>query len=366
MKKVYMTIVLLLLSFFSCYSSEIEKKEIMVGHNKNLEILFTVYNQTWTPFLDNNASNYMLEHTKLMQKNYHYFKKFKDHKAIQLTNNILGRSGTDFFLLAFYYDTFPNPKRIREIPLKILKDINPDSNLALLEIDNLMNEISDFFQESDFEMYYQENEYIYKKAKEEVYKNLPDENFIPFMERYFGHKKNSYHFIVVPFFKSHFGMAFQIKNKNDFDIYSFISSFKPQIINKNKIVENVGFDSKKDVLNWVIHEYSHSFFTPIVNKPGNLESLNRFEHLFKPINNNPQIGDWYSMFGEHLAVAFEIRAAELMGDKEGSKKLIDSHKDWHYLDHFLEKLKYYELNRDQYENIEKYIPYLISSLKNLK
>ena len=147
------TKILFLLSILSCNPEVPDKKEINVHADKNLEVLFTIFNQTWTPFLDKNVTGHMMEHSKLMQRNYHVFKEFKNHRVIQLTKDMLDRSGTDFFLFAFYYDSFPNPKRIKKIPESILTDINPDHELALMEIDTLMHEISKFYQEADFETF---------------------------------------------------------------------------------------------------------------------------------------------------------------------------------------------------------------------
>lgn len=192
--------IIFILFIVSCNPNVAEEKEIKVHADKNLEVMFTIFNQTWTPFLDKDASEHMIEHSRLMQRNYYDFKEFKNHRAIQLTKDLIGRSGTDFFLFAFYYDSFPNPKRIKKIPAIILTDINPDHQLALMEIDTLMHEISKFYQEADFETFYNENQYVYKKAIEEVTANLPKNDFIAFMEGYFGQQYNSYQFVVIPFF----------------------------------------------------------------------------------------------------------------------------------------------------------------------
>lgn len=355
-----------LLFLFSFDAQAFKKKKIEVHADKDLELLFCVYNQIWTPFLDQNVSESMLANTKLMQYNYHYFKANKNHKAVQLSRDIMQRCGTDFFLFAFYYEIFPAVKRVKEIPHVILKDINPSSELALSEIDTLMREISNFAKVSGFESFFKQHKYVYNKAIKEVSSNLPDQRFLPFMESYFGRSDNSYHFIVIPFFKAEFGMAHQIKKGDLRDNYSFIAPFIPAELDSNQVVQKVGYNSKPHVLEWVIHEYAHVFFNHHLLMPEMLTELERFKHLYKPIENSPQIGNWVSMFAEHLAVAFEVRAAHLLGDTQRKEDLLERHKHWPYLEHFIAQLVNYESNRAKYTDIAAFIPVLIASCQELK
>lgn len=352
-------------SFIGCKSYAFQGQDIVVGQNKNLELMFTVYNQTWTPFLDKDVSKTMLDNTRLMQISYNRFKEFKDHKAIQLSKEIMKRSGTDYFLFAFYYYIFPSVKRKKTIPSVILKDINPKEELAYLEIDSLMLEISKFGKESNFDSFYQENAYVYKMSIDEVSKNLPGKKFIPFMESYFGIDYNSYQFIVIPFFKAEFGMAHQVITDKKVDNYTFISPFKPAHLNNEQIL-SVGYDSTDGVLEWAVHEYAHLFFNPSLFLKENQTALDRYKHLYKPIPTSPQIGNWNSMFGEHLAVAFEVRAAQLLGNSQKGREILGKHKDWPYLNHFIDQLKFYEANRKKYPGIESFMLVLIASCAKLK
>lgn len=365
--KYYLTLSFILLSFNS-YGQNLNSedfKEINVEQNLNLEVLFTIYSQIWTPFLYDGVTESMLANTRLMQVNYNHFKKFKDHKAINVTREFMNKSGTDFFLYAFYYEDFPGKRRTREIPDILTKYVNPDHSLALQEIDSVMSLAADFYHESDFDEFYRQNNYVYQLAKKEVSKNLPDQNFIPFLENYFGDNYDSYDFYVIPFFKAEFGMAFQFESENEIRNFTFISPFKPSELEENT-VKYIGYDSEEDILEWVVHEYSHTFFYPSLSKKENLDALNEFEELFKPIESSPQIGDWFSMFGEHIAVAFEVRTAELLGQKKRQAALLKKHEDWYYLDHFINQLKLYENNRDTYPTIGDFMPVLIASSQDLR
>lgn len=365
--KYYLTLSFILLSFNS-YGQNLDSediKKINVSQSLNLEVLFTIYSQIWTPFLYEGVTESMLANTRLMEINYNHFKKFKDHQAINVVREFMNKSGTDFFLYAFYYEDFPGKSRIREIPDILTEYINPDRSIALQEVDSVMSLVADFYHQSEFDQFYKDHSYVYQLAKKEVSKNLPNHEFIPFLENYFGDKYDSYDFYVIPFFKAEFGMAFQFEAKKEIRNFTFISPFKPAEIDGNT-VKYIGYDSKEDILEWVVHEYSHTFFYPSLSKKENLDALNEFEVLFKPIESSPQIGDWFSMFGEHIAVAFEVLAAELLGQDERQAALLEKNKDWHYLDHFINQFKLYESNRDTYPSIEDFMPVLIASSENLK
>lgn len=364
------TICIFLLLFFQAFKGQAQdlpnSKDINVKNNLNLEVLFTIYNQIWTPFLNEDVSESMVENTQLMRLNHDYFKDFKDHKAIKKTREFMNKSGTDLFLYAFYYDDFPDTKRIKEIPEILTKDINPNRSLALDEIDSLMSDISLFFIESKFDDFYQKYAYVYDIAKIEVKKNLPKGDFIQFLENYFGITYSKYNFHIIPFFKAEFGMAHQLQTNQGMENITFISPFEPARIEGIDKVKYVGYESEDDILEWIVHEYSHTFFNPALTLESNLEKLSKFDHLYEPINDNPQIGDWFSVFGEHIAVAFEVRAATLLGDNDRSRAILERHEDWYYLEHFVDQLIYYENNRSKFPNIHSFMPELIDSCENLK
>ncbi len=365
MKNLSVAAFFLSLVLFSCSSKnkvDITKK-IQVRENKNLEVLFSVYNQIWTPFLDEEASEFMLENTKLMKMNHEYFKEYSDHEVFSASKKFLNKSGTDFFLYAFYYTDFPNPKRKYELPLLLTKDINPDKELALQEIDRIMHFTADFYKKSKFEQFYKSNKYVYQLAKSEIEKNLPEGDFIGFLESYFGTSFTEYHFYCVPFFKSEFGIAHELLTEDNRVNLTFISPFEPAVINGNNLTYT-GYDNKEALSEWVIHEYSHSYFLKSLKHKENLDKLNQYEYLYKTTENNPQIGNWFSMFNEHVAVAFEIRAAEILGD-DRKQLILEKHNNWHYLDHFIKQLEFYENHRNIYKNIDDFIPVLIDSCKEL-
>ena len=222
-----------------------------------------------------------------------------------------------------------------------------------------------FYRVSNFEEFYRKNQYVYKAAIKEVENHLPKDDFIPFMENYFGIEHEGYDFYVIPFFKTEFGMAHQLERFDGNRNITFISPFETAKLDDAGQIQYVGYESEEDILEWVVHEYAHTFFIPSLTTAENLYQLQNYEHLYQSVPDNPQIGNWFSMFAEHLAVAFEVRTAELMGENDRANKILKRHSDWPYLDHFVDQLKLYEKNRETYASITGFMPLLIDSCSSL-
>lgn len=354
---------LLSLSFLLLFACTKEEKALQITYHKNLEVLFSVYNQTWTPYLDDNVSTYMLERTRLMKLNHDYFEQHQNHQAIQQLKKILPRSGTDYFTFAFYYSDFPHPKRIKTIPQKVLLDINVDTTLALKEIDSLMLHIADFYQEGKFDTFLKEHQHIYDLAINEVAQYAPNNQFIQLIENYFGEEKASYSFYVIPFFKSEFGQAMEVMNQDGTkEALCFVSPLLPQEIDSSGQVVAVGYKNETEILQWSIHEYAHLFFNPYLDESANHTELMKHSHLYQSIEGSPQIGDWYSYVAEHLAVAFEIRAAHLIGEQTRANILKKKHAHWPHLSFFIQQLKAYESNRETFTQFKDFAPLLIERI----
>jgi hypothetical protein len=303
----------------------------------------------------------MLASTRLMKINHSHFYPFRNHSAIRSARQLLERSGTDFFLLALYYEQLPTVKRALEISDTILQDINEDRKLALKELDELMALVADFYEESNYQYFQEKYSFVYTQAVEEVLQSLPSKGTLDFMEKYFGGGFVSYKFYVVPFFKSEFGMSYTLKTELGTENITLISPFQPAKLDNNDSILSVGYKSPEDAFQWTVHEYAHSFFNESLYQKDNQTDLEKFAGLYKPVEAQPQYTDWANVFAEHLALAFEVRAVQLLDSEAAAEKLRKKYQDWYYLDHFIEQLKYYETHRDKYPNIASFIPDLIAS-----
>lgn len=361
MRLLFSLLFLLTLSFYS----SAQQKNIKVETNKNIEVICTIINQIsqWA-YTDSVSNPWMYNNSRLMRKNYNEFHAFGSHPAVVEAKKLTSKIGTGVYLLGLYYKDLPSTQRIKELPELVLKEIHPDKDSAIYIVDNFMKQVSQFYTNSRFGNFLFRNKHVYTLAISEATKNLPDNTFIPMMEAYYGIQKDGYHIIVMPFFKSEWGMGWEAKDKGKTDVFNIISPMKEQVIQNDYQVIQAGYDHKDEIRNWSIHEFGHSFVNEMMQEKY-VQQINAYKHLFKPIKNNPQYVEWTAVFNEHLVRAGEIRIALKMGNVEESKRLYQLYNDWMYLDHFIEQLKLYENKRSQYKTINDFLPVLIQSLSKL-
>nr|WP_242693295.1 DUF4932 domain-containing protein [Sabulibacter ruber] len=344
-----------------------QRKEILVEVNRNIELLSTLNNQISTAFLKDSAEDpYLYRTTRLMRLNYEHFKPYKDHPAVVATQRMSDKIGTGVYLLGLFYTDFPKPALKHPISEVILREIHPNLDSANLLVQEYFRLASRFYQEASFEKYFAQNQLLYKLAKEEVQRNLPGANFIPALEAYYGAKKDSYHLVVMPSFKSGWGLSWQIQHNGQVHIYNIAAPLQEQRLGAGAKVLEAGYDNPAEIRNLSVHEFGHSFVNPLTSQPRLAEQINRYQHLFKPIPNQGQYSDWLTSFNEHLVRAGEIRIAQQMGNQQESQNLQRAYQDWMYLPHFLQQLQHYEQNRKQYPRLEDYLPVLIASLGALQ
>lgn len=355
-----------ILAFLS-YSLSAQNKDFIVEIDKNIELLSALNNQISTSFLkDSLADPYLYKTTRLMRLNYEYFKPFREHPAVRATRQMSDKIGTGVYLLGLYYEQLPRLKKKQPVSELILREIHPDLDSANQLVNAYFEQVVKFYYDTKFEEFFSGNQPLYQLAIKEVTQNLPPNSFIPVMETYYGTQKNSYHIVVMPSFKSGWGLAWELEEKGKKDAYNIIAPLQEQVLGEGKQVLEAGFNNATEIRNLSVHEFGHSFVNQLTMRSPYVEQINAYKHLFKPIANQGQYSDWETIFNEHVVRAGEVRIALRLGDAKESKRLQEEYRDWIYLPHFTEQLAYYEQNRSKYKRFEDYLPTLISSLIKLK
>ncbi len=301
-----------------------------------------------------------------MRYNYKKFLPYNKHRAVTETHQLINKIGTANYLLGLFYEDLPSVKQKFTIPDQILAEVHPNKDSAQYILDQYMQLLAQFYRDTHFDQFLAAHKNVYDLAIRETMKNLPGKELIPVMEAYYGQKKNGYYIIVMPFFKSQFGMGWEIEDKGKKNVYQIVSPFQEAVLANNFSVIKTGYDNKDEVRNWSVHEFGHSFANMTTMNEQFAQEINKYKHLFKPIKDNPQYADWGTVFNEHLVRAGEIRIALKMNQKEISQKLYKDYQNYMYLDHFIAQLKVYEANRHKYPDIDSFIPVLIQSLSKLR
>src|SRR5688572_4865337 len=284
------TIILFFLIFY--FTSHSQSRQINVSINRNIEVINAITIPLNSDMLQDSLKDpWMFDNTQLMRIAHNYFKPYDQHNAIKLAEDLLNKLGTGIYLLAFYYDDLPLVKRKSEIPEIIWSEISKHKDSAYMTFDNFVLAASDFYKVSNFKKFQKKYQAIYSKSLQQVKANLPDKKFIPALEQYYGDTKNSYNIILMPFFKSKWGMGWEISTNGEKNIFNITSPFDKQTTFQNKVIQ-VGFDNSNEIKNLSIHEFGHSFTNTLTSTEPYQSEIKKFDTLFRPIKNFQQYSDW--------------------------------------------------------------------------
>ena len=356
-----------ILTAFICMTSFGQNRKIEVTVNTNIEVINALTIPLYPEMLQDSLINpYLFDNTQLMRLANNYFKPFYKDVAVQKSQTLIDKLGTGIYLLGLYYEDLPKVKRKYEIPEIIWTEVSKNKDTALLIIDDFFVSASNFYRISNFKKFQSKYKLVYSKALLQVQQNLPDKEFIPLLEKYYGDQKNSYNIIIMPFFKSEWGMGWETSTKdNKKNIYNITSPFNKQVVINNQI-KQFGFDNSDKISNLCIHEFGHSFVNTLTSKEPHLSNIKRFDDLYKQIESAKQYSDWQTLFNEYVVRAGEIIVMRQLGNNSFADKTKENYKDWVYLDFFIDQMNAYTNDRIKYKSFERFLPTLIENLETVK
>jgi hypothetical protein len=356
---------LILVSVFFTHSYG-QAKKILVSSHVNIEVINALTISLYPEMLQDSVSNpWMFENTQLMRLAHAYFRPYESDPAVGKATVLIRKLGTGIYLLGLYYEDLPKVKRKIEIPEIIWSEISHDRDSALSIIDDFFISAAAFYKTSRFQKFQHTYRNVYSKALQQIHQYLPGDNFIPLLEKYYGEEKQTYNIILMPFFKSDWGMGWETLSGSKKNIYNITSPFGKQIVVGSNVKET-GFNNKEKILNLCIHEFGHSFVNPLTSTEPFLSEIKKFDSLFKPIQSEGQYSDWVTMFNEYVVRAGEIVVMRELGNAEFANKTRENYKQWIYLDYFIDELTRYTRERDKYKSFKEFLPALINNMQKLR
>lgn len=355
----------LLTAWWVCLSlaARAQSRAIEVTTNRNVEVINILFTQLSPEFLaDSLANPWMFENTRLMRASYDFFQPWKQHPAVAATDALSKSLGTGVYLLGLYYEPIPEASPKSPLSPLLLEAVHPNSDSARHLVNSYMNLLNRFYREAPVDSFLRTYDPVYQTALQEVKSQLPASNFIPTLEAYYGERKNGYTIVVMPFFKSQWGMGWQVGEAEKQRLFNIIAPFDAQYWASKHTVKTAGYQNPEALRTWCVHEFGHSFVNPLTAQKPYAQAIDAHKGLFKPIANNLQYSDWATAFNEYVVRAGEVQVAGLMGQHTQKKRLLAQYRDWIYLPHFNRQLAYYRANRKQYPTFKSFLPKLIDSL----
>ncbi len=287
------------------------------------------------------------------------FKEFKNHKVIQIFNDLTHS------LPSFCFST----------PIQLFLQLNEDFSFSNLSDDlfskklnrdskvlELLSTLADFAKEIEFDTYYFHNEFRYRSFIHNIQSQLIGLDIVRFLNNYYGVTEPK-HFIVNLIPWRTYGCYGTHQNN---DLYTHLCCH-----HKSKKEDEI-YPSNDHIFNYssfLVHEFSHSFINPLTDKYAPIE---KFEPLFNVVREKLRelgYGSTDSILKDHIVRAITLRYLLLeRSDIYYYNKQLEIDENWGfiYVRDIMGFLCTYEENRNDYQNMHDFYPVLIQNLLTKK
>lgn len=277
-----------------------------------------------------------------------HFGAFKKHEAVIMFNRLSLQPRMLNFSAPSNIMLYTNKS------LKLREDIELDDFVINRAggIDSLkvfLELLIDFAYKSSFNEFYKKYQHFYSSIIENTIKNLGSINYISELENFYGKKQKSYDIVLVTLY-DYVGFGNSLLCSNDErEIYNTMGP--------KEVVDNIPFFGDENYLKYMTrHEFSHPFINPLTEKYWDYlkDYLQQYDSI-PEIARKKVCGDWQECVNEFIIRAITTQIAYNEADdlglqsyeKEKSRGVI-------YLDDLLDKIRYYQLNRDSYPTFESF------------
>lgn len=356
MKKLSTLLIIILISCFGC--KQPDNKTIQVIIDKNIETLFILY-----PLVDIGMPpiNYSLCEFARQE-----FEEFKQHDAVRLLDTLITRTGIDRpVMLIHHFSQLPDIKQIYPIDSNLLKSFSSNNNAIDGQsiVHEFIEAFSDFYNYAKVQSFLNKYQDYYQKSLADVYKNLPPDDFINIMEKYYGKENKAYYLNPSPVLYPDWGFGSRIETEDGLIIFNTFGAV--DYLEGDNLEIKYSFNNSEEIRDLSVHEFGHSFINPVTELDEVRKLIENYSYLFKPIEDymsNIAYREWWTCVTEHLVRLGEIRIAYAMNDSLTADKIrkqnIEENK-FIYLPYLENTIVEYEKNRDIFNTIDVFIPKLI-------
>ncbi|MDI9312869.1 MAG: DUF4932 domain-containing protein [Limnohabitans sp.] len=292
-----------------------------------------------------------------------YFEPYKNHPIIELSktiqNDFFMGSSVPWYLYQFSFPDFYPLSTFTDDENQIEDYIKHKDTLELYK-----KELKDFYVKSNFHSFFVQHKNYYDSISKPVKEYINKYDIVTILESHYGEKKKKYALILSPLLHDG-GFGAEVNTKKGREIYAFIGP-------KFNSVSFPNFDTKDILQKYVLHEFSHSFCNPIINK--NIKDFEKLNCLEKPIEQQMAKqgygDDWPTCLYEHLVRANEIVLTKNLLGVEEADKLYDAYytkRSWIYLKGLVPIIENtYLTNRKKYKTEHYILDYFINYLTEEK
>lgn len=219
--------------------------------------------------------------------------------------------------------------------------------------------LKQFYDQTDFHSFYKNHQRFYDSLINNVKTVTEKLDLASILEKHYGSTQYSYTLVLSPLFIEA-GMSTFIASKKGNELYSIIG---PSLTSTGA----PDFDTKWLMQYLVIHEFSHPFCNPLIDKYYN--KLEKDSCLFGPVKRlMAKEGNrtWRNVLCELLTRANEINLVRQVFGPEDAEKVYADYikKGYVYLSGLLPIINHYTANRRKYKSLGELMPTIIQFFDN--
>lgn len=285
-----------------------------------------------------------------------YFEEYDEHPLVDCIEKLTDAGFTHDAPVRFMLYHGEPPELIQKTDYSnyLIKRAGEKENL--IEFAELLR---DFAKKTNFMQFYNNHEALYYTQITEVKNLLKGKEYVQAIEDFFGESKHDYFLILPPLFGGGYGPIIQTE-KGD-DIYGVVC---PCALKGNRVT----FACIDYIESIMLHEWSHSFVNPLVDK--HYKDFKKSSHLFQPIKGmmrKQAYPNWRVTLYEHIVRACETNIrANLYEDFNKTKFLkYQEGKGFWYTNYIDSLLVVYQNRREQYPTLDKFMPSIAERLSKV-
>ena len=384
MKTIFILFMLLICTYGASGQYKIAlAKNASIGTSPNVETYFFV-----EKLAVEHINNYVFDirgvdysHQPIVHFVFKYFRSYQnDHiilRSAEILKQIRDALGDNGPILNHLLNQKDFPARGSRFAEAKLMDEAPETGNKLMPLfKELTDSLRRFYIKANVAGFLKDNRAFYKGALGEMAKDI-DRSTYSSIEKWYGNKFPYYELYISPAMPitpgegNYRGFGPTILSPKGKIPSMVVSSSRMLSLEGNLLsYEKYGFDSRDVTQFLTVHEVSHAFVNPLLDKyKGQLMADSAlFVKGLKDTLATKGIRNWYVCVIEHLVRLGEIRIAVSAGNKKEADRLRSLHIGEYncvLLPLLEEKIMEYENNRRAYPTYERYVPELVKFLHTL-
>ena len=328
-----------------------ESSSVFFSTDKRIETLYFVFLLSDYPLVTTHSSGYK---TSVL----HYFDKYRDHQAVLLAKELTSKGFSFDYAVNWVYQhsDFPALEKSYEVSFPFHeRKISPDS------LERFREELVRFYHQTNCDGFFTVQHEFLEQMVDRVEGSFGKKNIIGVIEDYYGVKKDADYYVILSPLLHSGGFSIERSNLHDKkkELYAVIgpSGLKDSLPEFDKVF------LEQDM---VIHEFSHNYANPIVEKFIH-QTASLEQAVYNPVKKKVKEEgyDSYEAFLYELIVrATTLRIVEIVYGEEEAEQLLEYEKSAGFasIEKVAEALKKYEKQRDKYPSLEEFFPEIINSL----